>query len=99
MKTISFLLLGVSALLLSKVVDGFSRRPTRQSITVVKKTGISYHVPDVAKRGKMLLAEPSDDPRAEGIEPKYLAAIGVFLFACLYDFFITHQGFKDGWVP
>ena len=27
-----------------------------------------------------------------GIEPKYLAAIGVFAFAVLYDFFITHGG-------
>ena len=96
------LLIGLTALLLmSKVVDAFSLRPIRQSIIVVKKTGRSLGVPlsYVAKRGKMLLAESSDDPKADGIEPKYLASLGVFLFACLYDFFITHQGFKDGWVP
>ena len=27
-----------------------------------------------------------------GIEPKYLAAIGLFVFGCLYDFFVTHGG-------
>jgi len=26
------------------------------------------------------------------VEPKYLAALGVFIFAALYDFFITHHG-------
>ncbi|CAM9302944.1 unnamed protein product [Ectocarpus fasciculatus] len=27
-----------------------------------------------------------------GIEPKYLAAIAVVLFAALYDLFVTHEG-------
>lgn len=27
-----------------------------------------------------------------GIEPKYLAAIGLVLFGALYDFFVTHHG-------
>ena len=30
--------------------------------------------------------------KKEGIEPKYLGALGVFIFAALYDFFITHGG-------
>ena len=33
-----------------------------------------------------------DAVKSGGIEPKYLAAIGVFIFAALYDFFITHGG-------
>jgi hypothetical protein len=34
----------------------------------------------------------TDDGKSSGIEPKYLAALGVFVFAALYDFFITHGG-------
>ena len=33
-----------------------------------------------------------EEVKKEGIEPKYLGALGVFLFAALYDFFITHGG-------
>jgi hypothetical protein len=27
-----------------------------------------------------------------GVEPKYLAALGVLLFAIAFDFFVTHKG-------
>lgn len=37
-------------------------------------------------------AEVTEKEEKSGIEPKYLAAIGVFAFAVLYDFFITHGG-------
>ena len=32
------------------------------------------------------------DEKAAGIEPKYLYALGLFIFAALYDFFVTHGG-------
>ena len=34
----------------------------------------------------------SPEPKNEGIEPKYLAALGVFLAACVFDFFRMHGG-------
>ena len=34
-----------------------------------------------------------------GMQAKYFYAVCVLLFAFAYDFFVTHQGFKDGWVP
>jgi hypothetical protein len=37
-------------------------------------------------------AEVTEKAEKSGIEPKYLAAVGVFAFAVLYDFFITHGG-------
>jgi len=49
---------------------------------------------DIKKKKEEITEEPK-----QGIEPKYLGAGAVFLFACLYDFFVTHEGFKDGWVP
>jgi hypothetical protein len=39
-----------------------------------------------------------DNTSEEGVQTKYLVALGVFFFAALYDYFITHQGMKDGWV-
>ncbi|CBJ25797.1 expressed unknown protein [Ectocarpus siliculosus] len=36
--------------------------------------------------------EVDDVEEKGGIEPKYLAAIGVVLFAALYDLFVTHGG-------
>jgi hypothetical protein len=27
-----------------------------------------------------------------GVEPKYLVALGVFFLACVYDFFVMHNG-------
>ena len=52
------------------------------------------------KQSHILMSTPSektishsdDSAKSGGIEPKYLAALGVFLFAALYDFFITHGG-------
>ena len=34
-----------------------------------------------------------------GMQAKYFYAVCVMLFAFAYDFFVTHNGFKDGWVP
>ena len=34
-----------------------------------------------------------------GVQAKYFYAVCVMLFAFAYDFFVTHNGFKDGWVP
>ncbi len=39
-----------------------------------------------------------DSTSEEGVQTKYIAALGVFILAALYDYFITHQGMKDGWV-
>ena len=34
-----------------------------------------------------------------GLQAKYFYAVCVLLFAFAYDFFVTHNSFKDGWVP
>eukprot|EP00600_Ochromonadales_sp_CCMP1393_P005298 CAMPEP_0174969308 /NCGR_PEP_ID=MMETSP0004_2-20121128/8680_1 /TAXON_ID=420556 /ORGANISM="Ochromonas sp., Strain CCMP1393" /LENGTH=109 /DNA_ID=CAMNT_0016218763 /DNA_START=163 /DNA_END=492 /DNA_ORIENTATION=+ len=44
------------------------------------------------KRRGFQLAMADSEKKKEGVEPKYLAAAGVFVLACLYDFFITHNG-------
>jgi hypothetical protein len=53
-----------------------------------------YASPSVLQRSDFALSQSGSDDSAKsgGVEPKYLAALGVFLFAALYDFFITHGG-------
>ena len=47
----------------------------------------------VAETSSSLRQAANDEtPKSGGIEPKYLGALGVFIFAALYDFFITHGG-------
>ncbi|CAM9649434.1 unnamed protein product [Ectocarpus sp. 12 AP-2014] len=46
----------------------------------------------MASRGGRGEEEVDDVEEKGGIEPKYLAAIGVVLFAALYDLFVTHEG-------
>jgi len=45
-----------------------------------------------------LFSKKEDSTEKSGVEPKYLVALGVLIFAALYDFFVTHNGMKDGWV-
>ncbi|CAM9553772.1 unnamed protein product [Ectocarpus sp. 8 AP-2014] len=46
----------------------------------------------MASQGGRGEEEVDDVEEKDGIEPKYLAAIGVVLFAALYDLFVTHEG-------
>mmetsp|Transcript_31539 Transcript_31539/g.43284 ORF Transcript_31539/g.43284 Transcript_31539/m.43284 type:complete len:106 (-) Transcript_31539:77-394(-) len=39
-----------------------------------------------------IAASPSDETEKTGVETKYLVALGVFFFACVYDFFVMHGG-------
>lgn len=41
-----------------------------------------------------LMATPRDSaPSQDGIEPKYIVALVVFLLACVYDKMVMHGGF------
>ena len=40
----------------------------------------------------MVKDNDNNSKKSDGIEPKYLAALGLFIFAALYDFFVTHNG-------
>ena len=52
-----------------------------------------------SERFETILFSKMDDESSKSIEPKYLGAVALFLFACLYDFFITHHGMPNGWEP
>lgn len=81
-------------------VDGFKVMPFRAAAMIPT----SSHLEKKGSFGGMLrsnrpsapsaLQQTSDNDTAKsgGIEPKYLGALGVFIFAALYDFFITHGG-------
>ena len=48
-----------------------------------------------------LRATADGEKEDSGVEPKYLVALGVFFLACVYDFFVMHNGvpiweIKDG---
>ena len=45
-----------------------------------------------------LFAQEDNTSEGGGVESKYLVALGVFILAALYDYFVTHNGMKDGWV-
>ena len=46
---------------------------------------------------------PVPEQKAEGgVEPKYLAALGVFIAACIFDFYRMHGGvaiWDQGYIP
>jgi hypothetical protein len=90
----------ISALCLIGGSFGFQQRTFRQMNLGLKQFHLvpsqldGYATPSVLQRSDFALSQSSSDDSAKsgGIEPKYLAALGVFLFAALYDFFITHGG-------
>ena len=90
----------ICALCLLKSSSGFQQRTFRlrnsglkQSYLVPNKLD-GYTSPTAPQRLDLTLSQSSSDDseKSGGIEPKYLAALGVFIFAALYDFFITHGG-------
>ena len=80
--------------------DGFKLMPSRSAQMIPK----SQYLEERGSLGGILrssrpstpssLQQSSNDDttKSGGIEPKYLGALGVFVFAALYDFFITHGG-------
>ena len=56
-----------------------------------RTTTVSHHT-------DMALFAKEDDTSEGGVQTKYLVALGVFILAALYDYFVTHNGMKDGWV-
>ena len=61
----------------------------------------NVHIPQCANLRKIIRHNQSlhmvkdndnNSKKSDGIEPKYLAALGLFIFAALYDFFVTHNG-------
>lgn len=72
---------------------------TRESLHFAKSSKFSQpnfalHGPNPINNGLVStrLHAGSDSKGNEGIEPKYLAAMGLVVFGILYDFFITHHG-------
>jgi hypothetical protein len=90
----------ISALCLIGGSLGFQQRTFRPMNLGLKQSHLfpsqldGYASPSLLQRSDFALSQSSSDDSAKsgGIEPKYLAALGVFLFAALYDFFITHGG-------
>ena len=85
------------ALCLLQSSSGFQRSVSRYSNRELKQSHLlDKHsaFPAALQRLDLTLSQSSnDDPvKSGGIEPKYLGALGVFIFAALYDFFITHGG-------
>ncbi|CAM9409650.1 unnamed protein product [Hapterophycus canaliculatus] len=61
-----------------------STRPEQRSAS-----GLTFMA---ASRGDKGSEEGSEVEEKSGIEPKYLAAIALVVFAALYDLFVTHEG-------
>jgi hypothetical protein len=83
----------------SRETVGFHLKPTR-SVHILQNPSVISNF-KFAERLSHSPADPSfslrqaandEAPKSGGIEPKYLGALGVFIFAALYDFFITHGG-------
>ena len=106
---ITALLLSLLALGTSYSAYSPARRVRRRTLPVASDAQMRLHmkkgdkvrtgVSKGTEKGKVNVPVPSVEEIPKPVEPKYAAAGAVFLLACLYDFFITHQGFKDGWVP
>ena len=87
-------------LICATVVNGFKPNSFCSRSVISSQSKSSMHcVEGVAARAHqprsdLSLKAGADEPteKKEGIEPKYLGALGVFIFAALYDFFITHGG-------
>ena len=88
------LVLALGAFLLSSVYS-YMLSPLSAQINLKVRSIQHLNVNSLAiKRSqtKLLMATDKNNEKAAGIEPKYLYALGLFIFAALYDFFVTHGG-------
>lgn len=98
----SFLLL--ACLTASGLVSGFRAMRSVKQLSVATRslrpaTPSSVRL-SLAKKTPPLPPAPVE--KKEGVEPKYLAALGVFIAAAIFDFFKMHGGvaiWDAGYIP
>lgn len=95
----AFLLLVAAMLALSSAFIPQTRTSSSFGKLITKQqqqqhTSASSLILSMAKQSKKApVAAPEEpEPKQGGIEPKYLAALGVFLAACVFDYFRMHNG-------
>lgn len=75
------------------------RQPTDKGLSSILAVLQQRQQPAASmERLTLMLSKEDDNTEKSGVEPKYLVALGIFILAALYDFFVTHNGMKDGWV-
>lgn len=96
----SLLLLMMCVAFVSREAVGFQLKPARPLNILRNPSFISNleslrrlsNSPVADRNFSLQQAADDETPKSGGIEPKYLAALGVFIFAVLWDFFVTHAG-------
>jgi hypothetical protein len=80
-----------------RYTSGIQQRQSTTSSIEVPGFKLVHPLPSTL-RPHPLFTKKEESTEKSGVEPKYLVALGVLIFAALYDFFVTHNGMKDGWV-
>jgi len=68
------------------------RLASTAAATTVQSSGAAV-VSSSSRRARSSFAlHAASEKDDAGVEPKYLVALGVFFLACVYDFFVMHNG-------